>query len=81
MGRLVFKVMVPAMMPGQLGAPMPDPMPSYMGAPSPTGHLPPFIGGAIIVGGTKIGNKWMGCTYTKPPFAIPGFGEVEEQSY
>ena len=80
MGTLVFKVMVPAMMPGAHTGPKPDAMKMYVGGtPMPNGHLPPQIGGALVIGGTKVGDKWMGCTYTKPPFVIPGFGEIEER--
>jgi len=78
MPRLTFKVVVPAMMPTHTGI-TPDPMPRYDGGVSlPSGGIPVNFGQAIVTGGTKVGKKWMGCTYIKPPFTIPGFGEIEE---
>lgn len=77
MPRVFFKVLVPAMMPSVTG-PVPDPKPRYDGGMTlPNGDKPVNIGQAVITGGTKVGNKWMGCTYINPPFTIPGFGEVE----
>ncbi len=79
MGQLMIKVIVPAQM--HTGMMMvPDPMPQYIGTESllPNGALPPVIAGATVIGGQKVGNKWLGCTYMKAPYVIPGFAEVEE---
>ena len=80
MKRLMFKVLFPAMRIGPNGITIADMTPSYVG---PTrlmanNKLPPIVGGVHIEGGTKAGNKWVGCTYSKPPFVIPGYGEVVE---
>jgi hypothetical protein len=82
MGKLMLKVIVPAQM--HTGMTMvPDPMPQYIGAESllANGLLPPMIAGATVIGGQKVGSKWMGCTYMKAPYVIPGFAEVEETPY
>ncbi|MFC5077934.1 hypothetical protein VTH8203_03504 [Vibrio thalassae] len=79
MGQLIVKVIVPAQM--HTGMMMvPDPMPQYIGTQSQllNGTLPPVIAGATVIGGKKLGNKWMGCTYMKAPYVIPGFAEAEE---
>ena len=79
MNRLIFKVLVPAMRVGPNGVAVQDSTKNYVAPTSslPGGKLPPIIGGAHVIVGTKVGNKWMGCTYIKPPFGVPGFGEVE----
>ncbi len=79
MPMLRFKVLFPAMMP-PVGPqpPMPDPMPMYAGGISNGNQYMPAFGNAVVTGGAKYGNKWLGCMYICPPFVIPGVGEVEE---
>ena len=80
MNQLTFKVLVPAMMANPTGT-VPDPLGHYVGHSSlPSGAGTVIFGQAVVTVGTKVGNKWMGCTYIKPPFTIPGFGEIEEKS-
>lgn len=76
MQQIKFKVIAPAQMVQPIG-PIPDGTPTYMGTLMPTGQLPPSLGGALLSGGSRVGNKWLGVTYTKPPYVIPGIGEVE----
>jgi len=78
MPRLMFNVLHPAMQP-LMGSmpPMPDSQLVYSGSSAGTDALPPTIGGAIVMGGSRVGDKWFGCTYIKPPFVIPGFGTIE----
>jgi hypothetical protein len=56
----------------------PDYQPTYDGALMPNNTLPVSFSGAVVTGGQKVGKRWLGCTYIRPPFVIPGFGEVEE---
>ena len=77
MPNLVFKVLVPAMMPHPPQGVVPDHMPRYDGTTLPSGDAPITFGAAVVTGGTRVGSKWMGCTYIRPPYVIPGFGEIE----
>lgn len=78
MGKLKFTVIAPAQMQGANGVVTPDPIPMYLGDSLPNGGFNPNFSGAIITGGSKVGNKWMGCNYTKAPWVIPGLGTIEE---
>lgn len=78
MKHIVLKVLVPAKMQNSAVGVISDPTPSYMAISLANGMRPPTLGAAVVTGGTKVGNKWLGCTYTKTPFDIPGYGEVEE---
>jgi hypothetical protein len=72
-----FTVTQPACQPSPPGGPVPDATPVYMGtAPNDMMFISAF-GPAIVTGGAKIGNKWVGCSYTAPPYVIPGRGDVE----
>lgn len=78
MKQLRLNVLMPAMMPNHTGV-MPDPVPNYLiPAFLPPGVRTINIGPALVTLGTKVGNKWLGCTYIKAPFVIPGFCEIEE---
>ena len=79
MKHLVFNVMVPAMMAGPRGEAIPDKRPNYVGSMVVTdGAKVVNIANARVTLGTKIGNKWMGCTYVAPPYVVNGFGVLEE---
>jgi hypothetical protein len=55
-------------------------MPVYVGgAKLPNGANPVVFGGAVVIGGARVGTKWQGCTYTRQPYLIPGMGEIEER--
>jgi hypothetical protein len=72
-----FTVTVPAMSPQPPGGPVPDPVPVHMGSAPNDMMFTPAFGAAIVTGGSKVGKKWINCTYTAPPYVIPGRGEVE----
>ena len=55
-----------------------DPVPTYIGNwLPPDGSRPPVVGTVRILGGTKVGNRFVTCRYLPPGFAIPGMGEIE----
>lgn len=60
-------------------SPVSDPMPTYISHSAPHWTSTVVIGQAHVTAGPKVGNKWMGCTYIRPPFTIPGFGELVEE--
>ena len=81
MQRLKFTVQAPAMMPPPgPGAPVPDNIPVYFGPMSAVPlrpGVPVNIANATVILGTTVGNQYYGCTYTAPPFVIPGVGVME----
>jgi hypothetical protein len=79
MPTLMFKVLVPAMMPMPPAGVQPDANQVYMGsAMMPNGMFTPAFGNAVVTGGAKVGDTWYGCTYFAPPYVIPGFGQVQQ---
>lgn len=79
MPQLIFRVLSPAMQPPMGSSPpMPDPTPMYGGGMANGSTFMPPFGNALVTGGAKVGNKWLGCTYMCPPYTIPGLGEVEQ---
>jgi len=75
MKQIEFKVIVPAM--NNTGNMIvADPARVYLGTALPNGMAPAKVGPALVLGGTQVDGKWMGCTYTHPSFPIPGFGEM-----
>ena len=71
-----FTVTTPASQPGPAG-PVPDATGVYQGsAPNDMMYAPNF-GPAQVVGGSRVGKKWIGCSYTAPPYVVPGRGDVE----
>ena len=78
MARMRLTILSPAMRPPMGNAPpVPDPVPFYVGEAMERPTPPPTLGAAQIIGGTLVGNKFMGCTYIAGPYSIPGFGEIE----
>ena len=74
-----FKVWMPARITPDMADPgNTDPIPRYdgMGPPVRAG-VPLQYGPAIVTPGQQIGNRWYGCTYFRPPYVIPGLGEIE----
>ena len=72
-----FTVKSPAQKPSPPGPPVPDSSAVYQGTSVNDMMFSPKFGPATVSGGTRVGNKWVGCTYVAPPFVIPGNGDVE----
>lgn len=69
----------PAMQPPMgTGGPIPDPRPMYEGMMTTPNIVPPSIGGAVVIPGKEVGGVWYGCTYTSPPYVIPGLGTIQK---
>jgi hypothetical protein len=82
MPQLMFKVLHSAIKAPVGPVPsMTDPTPVYTGAGQPFEGRTFSLSGAIVTPGRKVGKTWMGCTYLKPPYDIPGFGEIEEMGF
>ncbi len=73
---LKFVVTTPAKIPTTEGGPIPDTTALYMGT-SVNGVLVPTFGPVVVQGGTKVGDRWINCTYTSASHPIPGYGYVE----
>lgn len=74
--RLLFVVRTPARMPQAQGEPIPHSNPVHLGVSVNDSVFAPVFGEAVVSGGSKVGDKWLGCTYTAGPYSIPGFGDV-----
>lgn len=82
MHEVIFDVDAPAQSTTSGIVTVPDPHARY------TAHIPTLphvtdaqqfhqIGGAMILSmGTKVGDRYLGCTYIAPPYAIPGLGHI-----
>jgi hypothetical protein len=74
--RLLFVVKMPAQMPQAQGGAIPHSNPVHLGFSVNEFVFAPVFGEAVVSGGSKVGDKWLGCTYTAGPYSIPGFGDV-----
>jgi hypothetical protein len=77
MKNIMMKVLVPELKQDAQGFTK-DPHQGYMGVSLPNGVRPSTVGEAVIVGGTKVGTKWMNCVYHTHHFSVPGIGEITE---
>lgn len=78
MKSIMMKVLVPAGKADALQGFIPDPHKGYVGMSLPGGARPANVGEAVILGGTKVGSKWMNCVYSTRSFSVPGIGEITE---
>ncbi len=75
MNNTIFRVTAPA----RSADGMPDPQAVYPGgAVAASGDVRGHFSGANVFGGTQTGQAWAGCTYTRPPFVIPGVGQIDK---
>ncbi|MEM8680776.1 MAG: hypothetical protein AAGF97_15615, partial [Planctomycetota bacterium] len=72
---LQFVVQVPAQMVAN-GTVVPDTNAMFHGMQLHEQAFMPNFGGAIVRPGVKVGEGWMGCTYTMGPYNIPGHGYI-----
>ena len=72
---LKFVVQVPAQMYAN-GTVVPDTNAVFQGMQLDEFSFMPNFSGAVVRPGAKVGEGWMGCTYTNGPFNIPGHGYI-----